>query len=77
MFVNAYTFFQKGGMSSSLYFGTYKYDQLQEQSFRDMISCLSSMVKISIKVKQVTLRSSSKFARTFGIAKDMNSFAFP
>ena len=31
-------------MSSSLYFGTYKYDKLQEQSFGYMIPCLSSMV---------------------------------
>ena len=44
MFENVYTYFQKGGTSSSLYFGTYKYGKLQEQLFRDMISCLLSVV---------------------------------
>ena len=34
MLENAYTLFQKGGTSSSLYFGTYKYDQPEEQLFR-------------------------------------------
>ena len=44
MFETVYTLFQKGGTSSSLHFGTYKYSKLQEQSFTDMILCLSSMV---------------------------------
>ena len=41
------------------------------------LSCLSLMINSSTKVNQAILKSLSQYVRTYGIAKDMNSLAFP
>ena len=56
-----------------------QYDQVQDESFQDMVSYLSlvNSIRIWYKVRQVILKSLFQCVRTYGIAKDMNSLASP